>query len=306
MNPIQEHSVSVSDPGLRDGVAVLQATHDEPPAIVSISDIHGYLDRARSALLSLRDRSGHDPIVQTDDTGRLQWANENYILVFNGDLIDRGPANEAVLQMVSRLGAQAPTGRVRVTLGNHEAIALSADHYPYSGWYAGQSDVQDRRALLHSIRDGFVVAAYQGYNYTYAHAGSNEPYDVEETNQQLLAAAEDLLDAIGTQTDATRQKAVIDRYSRVLGTGNGLSPKGEGAGLVWLDFAHLSADAPAQIVGHTKFKTPQQKGQVICQNVIRRNEHQNNPGGETVFVETPDNVMAITRTKDGATRQRQY
>jgi hypothetical protein len=186
MNPIQEHSVSVSDPGLRDGVAALQATHDEPPAIVSISDIHGYLDRARSALLSLRDRSGHDPIVQTDDTGRLQWANENYILVFNGDLIDRGPANEAVLQMVSRLGAQAPTGRVRVTLGNHEAIALSADHYPYSGWYAGQSDVQDRRALLHSIRDGFVVAAYQGYNYTYAHAGSNEPYDVEETNQQLL------------------------------------------------------------------------------------------------------------------------
>jgi hypothetical protein len=50
-------------------------------------------------------------------------------LIFNGDLVDRGNKNEAVLRMVSRLAAQAPPGRVRVTLGNHEAIALSADYF---------------------------------------------------------------------------------------------------------------------------------------------------------------------------------
>lgn len=228
---------------------------------------------------------------------RLQWADENYILVFNGDLVDRGDENEAVLRMVSRLAAQAPPGRVRVTLGNHEAIALSADYYPYDNWYAGQADEQDRRALLNAIRSGLVVAAYRGYNYRYAHAGASDRYDVGTTNQELRLAADELSDALGTDEDVDTQKAVISDYPRVLGVGDGKSPKSEGAGLVWLDMRYLSPDAPPQVIGHTKSETPQQKGEVICQNVILENERNGSPGGETVFVERPEGIVAITRSK---------
>jgi hypothetical protein len=304
MRQIQQHSVAVTNQARRDGVASLEESTGEPPAIVSISDIHGYLNSAHSALLTLRDHSEHDPVVVPDTDGQLQWANENYVLLFNGDLTDRGDKNEAVLRMVSRLAAQAPPGRVRVTLGNHEAIALSADHFPYSQWYAGRSDGEDRRALINAIHDGLVVAAYQGYNYTYAHAGASKPYNTGTVNQRLVEAAHDLLNALGTQNDTAIQQAVIDQYSRVLGTGDRRGPKSKGAGLVWLNLKHLPHNAPAQIVGHTKFETPQRQDNVVCQNVIIKNRH--SKGGEAVFIETPDELVSLTRTQDGGTRQQDY
>ncbi len=248
-------------------------------------------------------------MVVKDDTGELRWAGENYVLVFNGDLVDRGDHNEEVLRMVSRLTAQAPPGRVRVTLGNHEAMALSADARLFSAlppWYALHADEHDRRALLKTIRDGLVVAAYRGYNYTYAHAGANQQYDVEAVNQELLTAADKLLDTLGTvESDAT-QEAVITDHPQVLGVGDGGLLKSEGAGLVWLDLEHISADAPPQVVGHTKAETPQQKGEVVCQNVILENVRNNNSAGEAVFVETPDELVAVIRTDDGGTRRQRY
>jgi|APHM01.1.fsa_nt_gi Calcineurin-like phosphoesterase. len=306
MKPIQQYSFEDIEQGRIDGVKQIQTGEDEPPAIVSISDIHGHIERARSALTTLNDRPEHDPVVIPGNGEQLQWADENYVLVFNGDLTDRGDDNEAVLRMVSRLAAQAPPGRVRVTLGNHEAIALSADHYPYDNWYAGRADEQDRRALLNAIRSGLVVAAYRGYNYTYAHAGASDAYDVSAMNHELRLAAEELSDALGTNEDVDTQRAVISDYPRVLGVGDGRSPKSEGAGLVWLDMRHLSPDAPPQVIGHTKSETPQQKGEVICQNVILENERNDSPGGETVFVENPDRIVAITRGEEGGTRQQQY
>lgn len=309
MRPIQQHSISEIEQGHRDGVGLIQRNQNEPPAIISISDIHGHLNRARSALTTLGDRPEYDPVVVKDNTGELQWAGENYVLVFNGDLIDRGDHNERVLKMVSRLAAQAPPGRVRVTLGNHEAMALSADAGLFSrlpAWYALRADEHDRRALLETIRDGLVVAAYRGYNYTYAHAGANQQYDVEAVNQELLTTADKLLDTLGTIESVATQETVITDHPRVLGVGNGGSLKGKGAGVVWLDLEHISADAPPQVVGHTKAETPQQKGQVVCQNVILKNVRNNNPAGEAVFVETPDELVAVIRTDDGCTRRQRY
>lgn len=282
-------------PAKRDSVRGVRAEAASAPAIVSISDIHGYLDRARSALLTLTDHPDYDPVV-VDEDGTVHWAGGNYVLVFNGDLVDRGPANEAVLELVSRLGAQAPAGRVRVTLGNHEAIVLSPDQFGFRDWYSGRVSSEARRAFLRRILSGHVVAAYQGYNVTYAHAGTPEPYDVETVNESLRDAAAELLAAVDSTDDAATQRRVLEEYETVLGVGSG-HLKGPGAGLVWLDFEHLPADAPPQVVGHTRHTTPEQKGNVYCQNVIRDNL--DSPGGEAVFVETRHSLSALARRPDG-------
>ncbi|MGQ4555995.1 metallophosphoesterase [Halobellus sp. GM3] len=276
-----------------DGVADTAST---PPAVVSISDIHGYLDAARSALTTLSDHPEFDPLVVADPDGTLHWADSNYVLVFNGDLVDRGPANEEVLALVGRLIDEAPPGRVRVTLGNHEAIMLSPAVFGFERWFSGRVTTDDRRAFLDRIVDGHVVAAYRGYSVTYVHAGAADPYDVDEVNASLVAAAERLRGACGTLEDADAQRAVIERYDRVLGTGDG-HPKGPEAGLVWLDFSHLPPDAPPQVVGHTRHDTPRRNGAVYCQNVLRNNLDR--AGGEAVFVETPHRLSALVRESSG-------
>ena len=94
------------------------------PLIVHISDIHGYLTDARSALRAVGDTEQYLNLVTTDEAGQLHWADNDYVLVVNGDVIDRGPANEACLEMVWRLQNEAPPGRVRYNLGNHELAIL--------------------------------------------------------------------------------------------------------------------------------------------------------------------------------------
>ena len=286
---------------LRDSIDALAAAADEPPAIVSLSDIHGYLDEARSALLTLADYPDTDPVVVEGEKGRLHWADNNYVLVFNGDLIDRGPDNRGVLELVGRLLGEAPPGRVRVTLGNHEAMLLARDQFGLADWFCGRASDADRRQYCEAIEQGYVVAAYEGYGVSYAHAGAAEPYTVSTVNSSLVEAATALAEAVGTDRDLPMQRRLPDDYPTVFGTGDG-HLKGPGAGLVWLDFAHLPADAPSQVVGHTRHDTPQTKGSVYCQNVIRNNLDSN--GGEAVFVETPQSVSAYSRESDGSVTRR--
>ena len=293
------------DDSLRDGVdgladSAADATA-EPPTIVSISDIHGYLDAARSALLTLADHSDFAPVVTEDDDGWLHWADGNYVLLFNGDLVDRGPANEGVLELVARLIDEAPPGRVRATLGNHEALALSPDQFGFDEWYSGQVDDAARRGLCEAISGGHVVAAYTGHTVTYAHAGADDPYDVSAINESLVAAAAELHDAIGTDDDLSTQGRIVTDYQEVLGVGRN-HLKGPESGVVWLHFDHLSPDAPPQVVGHTRHDTPTTKGRVHCQNVLRNNV--DTPGGEAVFVETPDRLAALVRQPDGGVAER--
>lgn len=294
--PLQTPS-TVLESSLRDSIDALAATAGEPPTIVSLSDIHGYLDDARNALLTLADHPETEPIVVADDDGRLQWADNNYVLVFNGDLVDRGPENEGVLALVARLIQQAPPGRVRVTLGNHEAMLLARDQFGVPDWFCGQVDDADRRQYCEAIRQGYVVAAYEGYEVTYAHAGANEPYDVSTVNQSLVSAATELTTAIGTERDVDTQRRLPTQYPTVLGVGES-HLKGPEAGLIWLDFEHLSVDAPPQVVGHTRHDRPQTKGSVYCQNVIRTNL--GTAGGQAVVYETPTELSVLIRQPDGS------
>jgi hypothetical protein len=70
---------------------------------VSISDIHGYLDDARQALLTLDDYPNFEPVITADSDCLLHWADDNYVLVFDGDLVDCGLGNDAVIAVVTQL-----------------------------------------------------------------------------------------------------------------------------------------------------------------------------------------------------------
>jgi len=282
-------------PPCRDGVGGLDV--DASPAIVSISDIHGNLRAARSALLTLADHPEYEPIVETDAARRLQWAGgEQYVLVLNGDLVDRGAHSGQVVEMAERLTRQAPPGHVRVTVGNHELGILTPDLYGWEDWYSAERSDEERVRFLQAIEDGHVVAAYEGYNVVYAHAGRPGPYKAGVVNEELAMGAKELAGAIGTPADADLQSSLSDTYPDVFGF-DGHTGRGPDAGIAWLDFEHMPEDAPPQIVGHTVQRYPVREGNVICQNVIRKNKRTD--GGEAVLVETPDAIAALGRDADG-------
>jgi len=298
---LDESECAALAPPVRDGADALDA--EGTPAIVSVSDIHGHLAEARSALLTLADHPDYRPVVEADPARRLNWAGgEEYVLVFNGDLIDRGPHSAATIEMAQRLARQAPPGHVRVTVGNHEMCLLTPDIYRWDTWYSGQRDETERRRVLDAIADGYLTAAYDGYNFTYSHAGRTEPFDVTEINGNLTAAATELAAAIGTADYDETQDAVTESYPEVFGF-DGETGRGPGAGIAWLDFEHMPTDAPPQIVGHTIQSSPTRVGDVICENVIRKNRRDD--GGEAALVETPDRLVALGRDEDENAQERE-
>lgn len=293
-----ESAETVGGPA-RDSVSGLPGT----PTVVSISDIHGYLGAARSALLTLSEHPDYDPVVEVGPDGRLGWAGNDYVLVFNGDLVDRGPDSDRVMATVARLVAQAGPERVRVTLGNHEMGMLTPDRFGWGRWYSGSRSPAERRALIDRVRAGHIVAAYRGHRVTYAHAGRPDPYDAGALNDQLVAAAPGLEAAIGTAEDRDAQLAAIEAYPDIFGLG-GRTGRGPGAGVAWLDFSHLPGTAPPQVVGHTRHDNPTREGAVVCENVIRNNV--DTDGGEAVLVETPDRLVALGRGEDGGVHDHEF
>ena len=266
------------------------------PTVVHISDIHGYIDDARSALLALGETETYDPIVVTDQNGRLQWADNDYILVINGDLIDRGPANRACVEMVWRLLDEAPEGRVRYLIGNHELPILMPRLLGWPGTYSTELDTKQRKEFLERILDGEIAVAFDGYLYTYSHAGSNDPIDPSVVNSNLREATETIVDNMGDRLESRVHRQLTKQYDRIFALSSD-GGRGKAAGICWIDFQHLEKSAPPQIVGHSMRNRPVRKGNVVCGNIIRINE--DSKGGEGVLVETPDGLTFVRRERDG-------
>ena len=143
--------------GLLTGIA-LQAAEDSPKyewtdgsRIVAIGDVHGSYNK----LISLLKGTG-----VVDDA--LAWSGGSTHLVFIGDLVDRGPQELDVLDLVWRLEEEAPLtgGQVHVLLGNHEAMNLVRDlrYVPEEGFrdFASAERKKDRAKAWQRFRAGMA------------------------------------------------------------------------------------------------------------------------------------------------------
>jgi hypothetical protein len=83
-----------------------------------VSDVHGHLADLREVL----QRAG---LVDDED----RWTGGEADLWVLGDLVDRGPDGIGVIRFVRSLQDQVPD-RVRVLLGNHEALMLGYHLFP--------------------------------------------------------------------------------------------------------------------------------------------------------------------------------
>jgi hypothetical protein len=286
------------DPGATpDGIEWFRK-RGETPVIVSLSDVHGYLDAARNALTAVGETDEYPPVVTVDAEGRLHWAGNDYVLVLNGDLLDRGDRNRACLRLIERLAGEAPSGRVRYHLGNHEMAVLFPERFRWPGVYSIEMDEDLRQSFVEHVADSRIPVAFEGYEYTYSHAGANEPFDVAVANDQARDAAQRLLTMLREGRYWDHQLDILPDYDLVFGLG-GQFGRGPSAGLLWMDFEHMRAEAPPQVVGHSRQGSPTRTGNAICENVIRNNLGV--PGGEAVVIERPDGIAAVTNSPSGAT-----
>jgi len=286
------------DPGAAPDSIEWFRDRGETPAVVSLSDVHGYLDAARNALTAVGETDEYPPVVTVDDEGRLHWADNDYVLVLNGDLLDRGDRNRACLALLERLAEEAPAGRVRYHLGNHEMAVLFPERFRWPGVYSIEMDDDLRRSFVETVADARIATAFEGYRYTYSHAGANEPFDVGTANGQARDAARRLVTMLREGRYQENQLDILPEYDLVFGVG-GQFGRGPSAGLLWMDFEHMRETAPPQVVGHSRQQRVTRTGEVICENVIRNNLGV--PGGEAVVIERPDGVAAVTNGSAGAT-----
>ncbi|WP_417277277.1 metallophosphoesterase [Castellaniella sp.] len=96
---------------------------EQPLAI--IGDIHGEIEALDALLKHLK----HHPVFK------------HRLLVFIGDLCDRGPDSVTVIQRVQSL---VDEGRALMILGNHEINLLAHDAKDGSGWYFDSREAADR------------------------------------------------------------------------------------------------------------------------------------------------------------------
>jgi hypothetical protein len=103
-----------------------------------VSDVHGHL-------ADLRERLEHAGLVEGE-----RWVGGDATLWILGDLVDRGPDGIGVVHFVRALQQQAPD-RVRVLMGNHEALMLGQKLFPGGGfadvWSLNGGLASDQRGL---------------------------------------------------------------------------------------------------------------------------------------------------------------
>lgn len=294
-----------SSVGYRDAVFALTDPESYPPMVVSVSDVHGYWDAFASTLSLPGDLEEFPALVDRDEDGRLHWNGgedgREYVLVCNGDMIDRGGDGERVVDAIRRLQREAPRGHVRYLLGNHEQFLLAGGGVGPDDWYCNRATVEDRRAFFDAIASGDVALAYDGYAYTYSHAGSVDGIDPARANDALQAVADETAAFPGTPEDTRDafQRAFDDAWVTRAGT---TEPKGPDGGPLWLGWEHLPGDAPRQVVGHTRHDRVTRRGNVVCTDVVR--DTRDRPGGEAITVETPAGLHVLERTEDGTATRR--
>ena len=95
----------------RAAAVPLPATIPPGQRVYAIGDVHGRLDLLDQLMAA----------IDADDSAR---GHAETVLVFLGDLVDRGPDSAGVVERVRRLADDRPG--VRMLMGNHEEVFLAA------------------------------------------------------------------------------------------------------------------------------------------------------------------------------------
>lgn len=254
--------------------------------IICITDIHGYLDRALESIRKLEKKTSLE-LLEED-----KWIS-NHRLVVNGDAFDRGLQNREALEWVLE-------NADKYLIGNHEFFALFPDiaqefvsekyiqNSTKKDLYWRNMDEEMRERLLKKAANGGLKTAFREYNYTYIHAGAENP-DPEKLNSQLQKAGKILLEGFkeGKEAYKEAQKEIVwtvetengtelrSKYPEIFEAKR--RKEGLTGGAIWRRFNHLKTES-AQIVGHTKGSylnkkgydyNPQRKGEAVNINTIR-------------------------------------
>ena len=143
-----------------------------PDRLVAVGDVHGDYAALVEVLLAAR---------VIDDEQR--WIGGATHLVSIGDLLDRGDASRAVMDLLMQLQSEAVEagGRVHVVLGNHELMNLVGDlRYVAPGEYAafaGDEDEALRAQVRETVRsagrdESFIEERPEGF---FAHRAAFAP-----------------------------------------------------------------------------------------------------------------------------------
>ncbi len=106
-----QSSIHAHDAG--NSVVIVDKIKVSPPRIIAIGDLHGDLEVTRKVLQLAGAIDDQD-----------KWIGKNLVIVQVGDVIDRGPNDRAILDLLENLSQQAKEagGRLYSLLGNHEIM----------------------------------------------------------------------------------------------------------------------------------------------------------------------------------------
>lgn len=113
--------------------AVVQVGTDED--VYAVGDPHADYDRLLTLLTAAKLIAGAPA-----NPGEVKWIARTAVVVFTGDLIDKGPNSLGVISLVRALqgSAAGAGGRVFVLMGNHEAEFLAAPNETKVSEFAGE------------------------------------------------------------------------------------------------------------------------------------------------------------------------
>jgi hypothetical protein len=167
---------------------------DTAADIYAVGDVHGDYDR----LVALLAGAGVIGGVPTSPDLPV-WSAGPSVLVFTGDLIDKGPKDLAVLTLVRALPSAAARsgGRVVVLMGNHEAEFLAQPDAAKGADFAAQlsaaglspREVAACSGDLGSFLCSMPFAARIG-DWFFAHAGNTDGRTIAQLSNDLAQAVD--------------------------------------------------------------------------------------------------------------------
>jgi hypothetical protein len=188
-------SLVAEQPGLRDwqrSPAVVEL--DTAADIYAVGDVHGDYDRLAALLAGAGVIRG---VPASPD--RPEWNAGTSVLVFTGDLIDKGPKDLAVLTLVRALPVVAARsgGRVVVLMGNHEAEFLAHPDASKGADFAAQLSAAGLRpqdvAACSGELGGFLCSlpfAARIGDWFFSHAGNTDGRTIGQLSSDLTRAVD--------------------------------------------------------------------------------------------------------------------